>query len=179
VYFSTCCGGSNVAYYKFTGTQLGTLFNASQPGEISFNLKSLKSWAQRSTAPSYNYRMIFNVEADAANAVNHSYFYATASGGSLVFAFNMGATGGFYYIVPTGQQDTLFGNGVIMPVRIVWDGTTVSLYLNGNLVSGPTPYTPAAASWNSGSIFVLSGDAYLNNVYDVSDDIVIDEFQVK
>jgi len=65
-----------------------------------------------------------------------------------------------------------------MPVRIVWDGTKVSLYLNGKIVSGPTAYIPAAALWNSGSVFVLSGDNYLNNVYDVSDDIVIDEFQV-
>jgi hypothetical protein len=46
-------------------------------------------------------------------------------------------------------------------------------------VAGPYTYTPANASWNAGSVLVLSGDTYFNSVYDVSDDIAIDEFRVE
>jgi hypothetical protein len=40
VYFLSCCGNMNNAYYKFTGAAIGTIFNVNQ-GRISFYLKSL------------------------------------------------------------------------------------------------------------------------------------------
>ena len=34
IYFKTCCGSSNNASYRFSGAQVGDLFNPAQPGQI-------------------------------------------------------------------------------------------------------------------------------------------------
>src|SRR5579872_2834149 len=178
VYFSSCCGSTNNAAYKFTGAQLGNFFYPSQAGEINFYLKSLKTWAQRQTQPSYNYRMVFDVDSDPVKMAELFYFYVSSSSGNLILAFNNGATSGFYYVVPTGQEDTLFGNGVILFVRIAWDGSHVSLYLNNNLAAGPYSYTPATPTWGANSVFMVGAENYMTSDYDSSDDIAIDEFHI-
>ena len=55
--------------------------------------------------------------------------------GHLSFYYNMGGTSGVTYIVPSGTEDALFGTGVAMNVNMVWDGSNMNLYLNGNLVN--------------------------------------------
>ncbi len=46
VYFLNCCSNTNNAYYQFTGSTIGNIFNAGQ-GQISFYLESRYSFAQR------------------------------------------------------------------------------------------------------------------------------------
>src|ERR1039458_4951225 len=59
VYFLNCCSLSADAYYTFKGSQLANVFSANG-GEISFNLQSRQSWAQRKTNTSY--RTLLDVE---------------------------------------------------------------------------------------------------------------------
>src|SRR3954454_831425 len=137
------------------------MFNAARGGSISFNLKSLKTSAQRQADP--NYRMVFNAEADTSTNSNLYFLMVSVNAGQLFFTFNNGAAGsGFYYVIPSGQEDARFGNGVSMKVKIAWDGSNVNLYVNDVLVKGPMPYTPAAASWTANSRLILGGDNYLN-----------------
>ena len=66
VYFLQCCGNSANAYYKFSGTTVGSIFNVNQ-GQISFYLKSRQSFAQR-LASGTSYRQVLDVR-DANNSV--------------------------------------------------------------------------------------------------------------
>src|SRR5205823_6470156 len=46
VCFLNCCTNTNNAYYKFTGSAIGSIFNVNQ-GQISFYLQSRRSFIQR------------------------------------------------------------------------------------------------------------------------------------
>jgi hypothetical protein len=79
--------------------------------------------------------------------------------------------------VPSGTEDTLFGNGVTLKVALRWDGSVLNLYLNDILVKS-SPYTIPTANWTAASIFDLGAYEYQNSGgYNSSDD-VIDEFTV-
>src|SRR5579859_3410973 len=52
VSFVNCCTNTNNAYFKFTGTGLGSVFNAPQ-GQVSFYLTSKYTFAQRSAAGAF------------------------------------------------------------------------------------------------------------------------------
>ncbi len=39
-----------------------------------------------------------------------------------------------YYIVPSGTEETLFGNGVTLKVTMSWDGSMAKLFLNDTLI---------------------------------------------
>ncbi len=57
VSFLQCCSNNNTAHYKFTGVELGDIFDVDQ-GQISFYLKSSYSFAQRyATAASARYAL--------------------------------------------------------------------------------------------------------------------------
>jgi len=172
VYFLNCCTNTNNAYYKFTSAMVGNIFNMSQ-GQVSFYLKSRYSFAQRkasATSPRY----AFDVR-DGNNA--HLFaFYVQPSGTQLLFTYIV-AGAAQYYFVPAGTEDTLYGSGVVMQVALAWNGSTMSLSLNGTQVKSTT-YTAATPSWTSSSNFDFGAYEYLTSGgYNVSDDI-IDEFTV-
>jgi hypothetical protein len=172
VYFQNCCTGTANAYYKFPGPAVGSLFDVKQ-GEISFSLKSRYSFAQRLTFSSY--RTVFDVRD---NESDHLFYFLTqASNGWLAFTYRVGSTTTQFYFVPVGKEDTLFGNGVVLNVRIVWDGSTSKLYLNDVQVqSSPNP--KATPNWTALSNFDLGAWEYSTYCgYNSSDD-VIDEFTV-
>ncbi len=172
VYFQNCCDNTN-AYYKFTGSTVGSIFNVNQ-GSITFYLKSRYSFAQRqSTAAAA--RAAFDVRDDDLN--NHVfYFYTTANTGNLVFTYAAGGGAQFYY-APVGTEDTLFGNGVTLKVTITWDGSTSKLLLNDNQVQSSS-YSKGSPNWTANSVFDLGAYEYVNlGGYNASDDI-IDEFTV-
>jgi hypothetical protein len=171
VYFLNCCVNTNNAYYKFTGTNVGSIFNVN-PGQISFSLKSSYSFAQRQALIP---RFVFDVrDNDPGNHV--FYFLTNATSAYLAFSYRVGGTGYNYY-VPQGSEDSVFGNGVTVKVTITWDGSTVKLCLNDNLVQS-SPYNQVAANWTSSSVFDLGAYEYLSfGGYYACDDL-INEFTV-
>jgi hypothetical protein len=172
VFFQNCCANTNNAYYKFTGTPVGTIFNGSQ-GQITFSLKSQYSFTQR-LASAAAARYAFDVRDGNGNHL--FYFLTQITNGSLVFAYLAGGSGTYYY-VPAGTEDTLFGNGVTLQVNISWSSSGLNLYLNNTLVK-TAPYTPATPNWSATSNFDLGAYEYLTfGGYNSSDD-VIDEFSV-
>lgn len=167
VYFLNCCANSNNAYYKFTGSAIGNVFNLSQ-GQISFKLQSRYSFAQRQISAA-SARNAFDVREGNGN--HQFYFMTQIVSGSLVFYYEIAGTP-FYYYVPAGTEDRLFGSGVTLSVMLQWNGSTASLYLNGSAVRSAS-YVPAAANWNASSNFDLGAYEYLNfGGFESSDDIV-------
>jgi len=168
VSFLSCCSSTNNAYYQFTGASVGSVFNVDS-GEISFSLKSTKSFAQRQA--SSGFRTVFGVE----DSSGHFLFTFLVQAGS--FSYRIASTGVGYYYIPAGQEDTVFGNGVTLRVRLVWDGTYQYLFLN-DVLAQKNPYTKVPPVWSASSVFLLGGADYGYGVFNVSDDVV-DEFIVK
>ncbi len=172
VYFLNCCVNSNNAYYKFTGSTVGDIFNTSE-GQIAFYLKSRYSFAERSANAS-GMRYAFDVTDGNGN---HLFYFLTQVQGGLLF-FNYGIAGTLQstYLQP-GTEDATFGNGVILQVQMTWSAGVMNLYLNGNLAQS-TPSANTAPNWTSSSVFDLG--AFENQTFggfNTSDD-VIDEFTV-
>ena len=172
VYFLNCCVNSNNAYYRFSGSTVGNIFNMSQ-GQITFYLKSRYSFAQR-TANAAGPRYAFDVRDGSGNHL--FYFLTQVSGGLLFFNYGVGGMGMYTYLQP-GTEDAQFGNGVILQVQLTWSGNVTNLYLNGSLVKS-VPYTAATANWSSGSVFDVGAYEYqtYGGFYGLDD--VIDEFTV-
>ena len=91
VYFLNCCVNGNNAYYQFTGSTLGNIFNTSQ-GQIAFYLKSRYSFAQR-TANASTPRYAFDVRDGNGN---HLFYFLTQVSGGLLF-FDYAIAGGTQY----------------------------------------------------------------------------------
>jgi hypothetical protein len=176
VYFTNCCANTNHAYYKFTSTTVGNIFNVNQ-GQISFYLKSRYSFAQRQSA-ALAPRFAFDVR-DGSN--NHLFYFLTqtANVGTtpyLLFTYVVAGSVQTYY-VPKGTEDTLYGTGVVLKVALAWASSGVKLYLNGVPVKS-SPYTKPTPNWTAASNFDLGAHEYLTvGGYNSSDD-VIDEFTV-
>ncbi len=172
VYFQNCCTNTNNAYYKFTGATLGNIFDVNQ-GQLTFYLKSRYSFAQRQ-ASAQQPRFAFDVRDGNGN--NLFYFFTQVSSGRLILYY-MAAGSGIYYFVPTGTEDVLFGNGVILSVSMIWGATGSNLYLNNTLVSS-TSMVATVPNWTASSIFDFGAMQYLNfGGYNTIDDIIA-EFTV-
>jgi hypothetical protein len=172
VYFLNCCANTNNAYYKFTGTAVGSVFNASK-GQISFFLKSRYSFTQRQTSAAAR-RYTFDVKD--GNGKHLFFFLTQVNSGRLEFAYSIDGAAQ-YYDVASGTENTLFGSGVILKVSLAWDGSAIKLYLNGALVKS-SAYSAVTPNWTSASNFDLGAYEYESfGGYNVSDDI-IDEFTV-
>jgi hypothetical protein len=164
---------SNVAYYQFTGSQIGDIFNSSQ-GEISFFLKSQYTFAERKALAQYNYRYAFEVR-DAANKQFFTFYTQATAGatGRLFLNYAAQSAQNVSYSVPVGQEDTLFGKDVVMKVTISWDGTQSKLYINDSLVKTFT-YTPVVANWASASKMTIGST--VSGFYSSND--AVDRFSV-
>ena len=123
------------------------MFNVDS-GEISFSLKSTKCFAQRQA--SSGFRTVFGVE----DSSGHFLFTFLVQAGS--FSYRIASTGVGYYYIPTGQEDTVFGNGVTLRVRLLWDGTYQYLFLN-DVLAQKNPYTKAPPVWSASSVSLLGG----------------------
>jgi hypothetical protein len=165
----------NTAFYSFTGSQLQNVFNVSQ-GQISFNLTSSYAFAARQQLPQYSYRDVFD---GFDNSQELFIFQVQAEYGRLIFYYNTGGTSAQGYWVPAGTEDTLFGQGVAVQVKMVWNAGTLNLYLNGTLVS-TNSYTPATPNWTSTSSFTFgANDQHVYGGGYFSCDDVISGFQVQ
>jgi len=170
VYFLNCCANTNNAYYKFPGAAVGSIFNASQ-GQISFSLESRYNFAQRTASASSRYAF------DVRDANGHQFYFLTQiASGRLDFTYAAGGDAWYYY-VPQGTENTLFGSGVTLQVTVSWSGSGLNLYLNGTLVKS-TAYSPVTLDWTAASNFDLGAYEYLTaGGYSVSDDVIA-EFTV-
>ena len=166
---------ANTAFYTFTGAQLQNVFNVSR-GQIGFNLTSSYNLAARLALPQYSYRDVFD---GFDNSQELFLFQVQAEGGRLIFCYNTGGASPQKYTVPAGTENTLFGQGVTLLVSLVWDGTTLNLFLNGTLANS-TPYSVATPNWTSASSFTLGANdphAYGGGYFSCDD--VIGELQVQ
>jgi hypothetical protein len=165
---------SHTAFYSFKGDQVRQIFDLPS-GDISFAMKSNYTFQERLALPTYNYRWVFDV-FDNSNRLYT--FYVGAISGRLIFWYQTGGLTTHYYYVPAGQENTMFGAGVVLRVRLTWDGLENSLYLNDKLVSRER-YNKAAANWTADSSFSIGGtDVHLFGGGHFSFDDVLDEFQV-
>ena len=172
VYFQNCCSNTNNAYYKFTGPTVGNIFNVNQ-GQITFYLKSRYSFAQRqasASAPRYAFDVV------DGNDQHLFYFLTQVTGGYLFFNYAIAGSLQYAYL-PQGTEETQFGNGVTLKVKMTWDGSVAKLYLNDTLVQ-QSSYTTPTPNWSAASNFDLGAHEYLSyGAFNASDDI-IDEFIV-
>jgi hypothetical protein len=167
VYFLNCCKNTNDAYYHFTGTTVGNIFDVNQ-GQVSFSMQSRYSFAQRkanAAAPRY----AFDVRDGNGN---HLFWFLTqVTTNGLQFNYTAGGPGQYYY-VPQGTEDTLFGAGVILQVTLAWSGSGLNLYLNNTLVKS-TAYKVPVANWSATSLLDFGADEYETfGGYNVSDDVI-------
>ncbi len=173
VYFQSCCANANNAFYRFTGSMVGNIFNVNQ-GQVTFYLKSQYSFAQRQ-ASGTSPRVAFAVQDNNANT--HLFYFLTEyTSGHLTFAYATGG-GAQFYFVPTGTEDALFGSGQVMQVTLTWTGGVAALYLNGVQVQTGA-YTIPTPNWTSASRFDLGASEYPPNGGYYSSDDIIDEFTV-
>ncbi len=167
VYFLNCCGNSNNAYYKFTGSAVGDIFDTSQ-GQVSFTLQSRSGFVQRQAGASERY----SFAAMDANG-DRFYFVTQVVSGALVFKYMVQGSEQSY-VVPAGSEERLFGSGVNINIAVKWDGAIVSLLLNGVVVKS-TPYIPAATQWNGTSRFYVGAHEHQGvGGHSVSDDVIRD-----
>lgn len=183
---------SGTAFFQFRGKPIGLVLDGSE-GEISFALKSSYSFAERAALPAPNARRVFEVWDLTGRQFG---FETSVSSGRLVFACqapsnspSTGVTGtsrtaldfitAVRYAVPAGQEDAVFGKGVVAQFRMQWDQTGTRLYVNGVLVASNS--LPAVArNWTDAAAFSIGAAVGVGKTPGkyVCDD-VIDEFIVK
>jgi hypothetical protein len=171
VYFAQCCSNTGNAYYKFTGAAVGSIFSTS-PRQITFYVKSRQSFAQR-VASGSSYRQVFDVRDNSTHVLG---FNTLTLSGFLMLRYTIWGISS-YYIVPSGTEEKLFGNGVTLKVTMSWDGSTAKVFLNDVLIK-QAAYAAPAPSWTDASVFDYGAYEYLTyGGYDSCDDL-IDEFAV-
>ena len=142
---------ANTAYVQFNAEAARFLFDPTS-GEFGFSLTSAYSFAQRRAAGGSQFRYLF----DAIDASNSE--YRVISGirdGRLIFDVGAGPRNAtLSYYVPVGQEETLFGKGVTLGMRVAWDGTKINIYVNGSLVAS-RDYAPATPDWTGNAAFVV------------------------
>jgi hypothetical protein len=159
---------TNTSFINFSGTNCGTVFNSAS--EISFLIKSAYSYAERLALPVPNTRTAFEVFDNAGSWYGFSTY--TSSIGQLQFSFGVhGYTA--VYTVPSGQEDLIFGRGVVAKIRYTWTNTSFSLYVNGKLVRTGT-FAAKTANWSSLSAFTIGSRniRVVNGGYYATDDSI-------
>jgi hypothetical protein len=165
----------DTAFYSFKGSQVQNVLNVSQ-GQISFNLTSSYNFAARQQLPQYSYRDVFD---GFDNSQELFIFQVQAEYGRLIFYYNTGGTSAQWYWVPVGTEDTLFGQGTTVQVKMVWNAGTLNLYLNGTLVN-TNSYQVATPNWTSSSSFTFgANDVHVYSGGYFSCDDVIAGFQLQ
>ncbi len=116
---------------------------------------------------------LISQDAQGNSASSADYMFTTLPAG--LFTYATGGTAQLYY-VPQGNENTLFGSGVVLQVMLTWSGSVMKLYLNNTLVKSSS-YAATTPTWTAASNFDLGAYQYLNaGYYDLDD--VIDEFTV-
>ena len=142
---------TNTAFLSFSGAQIGNLFNPSH-GDMTFYLRSSYSLAQRLALPAPNYDYVFDVYDNSQRLFS---FLVYTTIGRLEFSYSVGGATLYTYWVPAGQEDAVFGKGVVAKFRLTWDGTNTVLYMNDVVVRPAAPYTKAVPNWTSTSSFTI------------------------
>jgi hypothetical protein len=134
----------NKAFLSFAGSEIQNVFGA-PAGEIAFSVQSRYSLRERRGLPSPNARWMFDV-MDTAKRV--AFFQVQTSGNRLAFTYQTSGSAAQTYMVPNGQEDVVFGKGVIARFRVTWNGAAKALYINDKLVSTQSS-KPANAVWGA------------------------------
>jgi hypothetical protein len=166
---------ANTAYVNFSSPDFGTVINNSS--EISFLLKSAYSFTERKALPASNQRSAFEVYDSTCSWYGFNTY--TTAGGQLQLAFAAKGYSGVY-TVPAGQEDVLFGKGVIVKIKITWTPTQFSLWINDKLIKTNNVSVPKTAVWSSTSAFTIgSRSARLSGGGYYSSDDTVAEFMMR
>ena len=114
----------NTSYYNFTGTGVGEMFDYRVPGQVEVAVESRYTFEERKALPAaegnrYVYRVAFHASEGEGYTVAKLAW--GMQDGYIAFYANF-FNGGYTYFVPKGSEDTLFGKGVTMRIRVTWDG---------------------------------------------------------
>lgn len=158
---------ANTAYLSFSGNQIGNLFD-SNSGEVNFFIKSAYSFVERNAIPAFNYRYTFSAYDGTTYPYSFTSYTQTGAVPRLVFTYSTNSALQSYF-VPIGQEDSLFGKGSILKVRLVWNAGQSFLYLNDALAKSIS-YTPLNEAWQSASSLTIGSKLG----YYASDDAISD-----
>jgi hypothetical protein len=159
---------SNTSYVNFIATSFGAVVNNSS--EVSLYLRSAYSFAERTSLAS-PMRSVFELYDANGPWLNLNTYISTD--GLLRFGF--GAKGyAAVYALPSGSEDATFGKGVTVKLRITWDATTFSLWVNGVSVQTNTVTQPKTPNWGATSAFTIGARSVRVNGggYDSCDDTI-------
>ena len=159
----------NTSFINFTGSNFGAVFN--NASEISFFLKSAYSFTERRYLPSLNMRSAFEVFDNSGSWYSFSTY--TSATGQLQFSF--GAQGySSIWVVPSGEEDRIFGRGVVAKIRITWTSKDFNLYVNDELVRTVTIPSPKVPYWSANSALTVGSRSthLLGGGYYASDDVI-------
>ncbi|HEU0114927.1 MAG TPA: hypothetical protein VFQ80_09625, partial [Thermomicrobiales bacterium] len=159
---------SNTALIAFSGAPVSALFNLQQ-GDLAFYVKSRHSFADR--AAILPAATVFQTD-DGSRRI--AYFSCDISAGRLVFHFGAAGGNGYYY-VPAGQENAVFGQGVIAKFRLAWTASALKLYVNDSLAA-TFAFTPLTPAWRSNASFTIGATSlnYFSGGYYAIDDSVAD-----
>ena len=128
----------NTSYYNFSGTGLDEVFEYRVPGQVEVAVESKYSFAERRVLPSvegnrYVYRIAFHASDGEGYTVAK---LAWGMQDDYIAFFANFFNSGYTYFVPKGSEDTLFGKGVTMRIRVTWDGNgKAAMYVNNAQVA--------------------------------------------
>src|SRR6185369_12870134 len=94
-------------------------------------------------------------------------FNVYTANGRLILGFMTGGVTSSY-AVPAGQEDALYGAGVVLNVKLTWTTTSATLYVNGQAVT-TISFVRVFPNWTARSVFTI-GSAV--GGYYASDDAV-------
>jgi hypothetical protein len=165
---------TNTAFYKFLGADIGNLFKAY--GEISFDIKSARNYADRIALPSIESRTVFQV-FDHAGVEVARFAIEVQLGDHVKAVFNMRGLGGDYTIGSTaGVFNPIFGAGKIIRFQMRWESNTLKVYQDG-VEKFSWPQTFNTPTWGANAIFTVGANAGFGGGYWCSDD-TIDNFYI-
>jgi hypothetical protein len=144
---------ADTAYINFTGAAIGTIFQ--NKGEARFVMTSSYSFAERLCLPTRNLRYVY----DVVDGSGRRFYFATYTvTGRMQFLFSAGTAQSYAYYVPVGKEDAVFGKDVTAKIRLTWDGTTATLYVNDVQVY-TTRYTLTVPAWTGTPNLVFGAQA--------------------
>lgn len=160
---------TNTAFLKFTGPDIGNVFKAN--GEICFDVKSARSYADRIALPSVESRTILHVLDDDGTEL-FRFAIEVQLGDHVKAVYKLRGIGADYTIGNTaGTFDPVFGAGEVLHMRLRWEGNDVQVYQDGVLKADFTG-TAVTPSWGADAIFTVGADANFGGGFWCSDDVI-------
>jgi hypothetical protein len=147
------------AFLLFKGADIGKVFGGAS--EVSFTITPTRSFADRVTPFSEpgGWSAGFEVWDGSRPIITFNVLAREWKPGERHLQFYHGVGGiSTVYTVPSGDEETIFGAGVVTRFRLAWDEKTYSLFINDNLVDR-SGYVGSQPSFGATSFLVIGARA--------------------